>query len=226
MLTADNPLDLFRLDGRVALVTGGSRGLGAAIAEALSWAGASVAVMSRNSRSLSESAERIGRTTGGTAIAVPGDVSDDKDVVAAIERTVAELGGLDILVNNAGINVRGPIKEIDRATFERSMAVNVTGAWGLCKAAGPHLKASGYGRVINISSTFGLVGVADRTAYAASKGALVQITRRARHGVGGRQRDREHYCAWAVPDRYEHPFPAQRACGPGPRPGGGDEALG
>ena len=161
----------------MALVTGGSHGLGAVIAEALSWAGASVALMSRDSQTLSESAERIGRTTDGKAIAVPGDVSDDQDVEVAVERTVAELGGLDILVNNAGINVRGAIEDIDRASSERSMAVNVTGAWTLCKAAGPYLKASGSGRVINVSSTFGVVGVADRTAYATTKGAMVQLTR-------------------------------------------------
>ena len=133
--------------------------------------------MSRDSRALSESAGAIRRTTGGTILAVPGDVSDDTDVVGAVERAVAEFGGLDILVNNAGINVRGPIEDIGRADFERSMEVNVTGAWLLCKAAGPYLKASGYGRVINISSTFGVVGVADRTAYATTKGAVVQLTK-------------------------------------------------
>lgn len=133
--------------------------------------------MSRDPLALSEAAEAIGRTTGGVAIAIPGDVSNDGDVVAAVERTVTELGGLDVLVNNAGINARGPIEDIDRAAFELSMAVNVTGAWALCKAAGPHLKVSGHGRVINISSTFGVVGVADRTAYATTKGAMVQLTR-------------------------------------------------
>ena len=175
--TADNPLGLFRIDGRAALVTGGSRGLGAAIAEALSWAGASVALMSRGAAALSESAERIGRASGGRAVALPGDVSDERDAAAAVERTVSELGGLDILVNNAGINVRGAIEDIERADFDRSLAVNASGAWSLCRQARPHLEASGRGRVINISSTFGLVGVADRTAYAASKGAVVQLTR-------------------------------------------------
>ena len=104
-------------------------------------------------------------------------MADGADAIAAIARTVAELGGLDILVNDAGINVRGPIEDIDRATFERSMAVNVTGAWALCKTAGPYLKASGHGRVINISSAFGVVGVAERIAYATTKGAMVQLTR-------------------------------------------------
>ncbi len=173
----ENPLEMFRLTGRAALVTGGSQGLGEAIAEALSWAGASVAVMSRNPQTLSDTARRIGETTGGTVIAIPGDVSLDEDATRAVARTADELGGLDILVNNAGIIVRGPIDEISRADFERSMAVNLTGAWAMCKAAAPHLKKSGQGRVVNISSTFGLVGVADRTAYTTSKGAIIQLTR-------------------------------------------------
>ena len=173
----DNPLEMFRLEGRTALVTGGSQGLGEVIAEALSWAGASVALMSRNPQTLADTARRIGETTGGTVIALPGDVSSDEDAARTVARTVEEVGGLDILVNNAGIIVRGPIDEISRADFERSMAVNLTGAWAMCKAAAPHLRKSGRGRVINISSTFGLVGVADRTAYTTSKGALVQLTR-------------------------------------------------
>ena len=173
----DNPLEMFRLEGRAALVTGGSQGLGEVIAEALSWAGASVALMSRNPQTLADTARRIGETTGGTVIALPGDVSLDEDAARTVARTVEKVGGLDILVNNAGIIVRGPIDEISRADFERSMAVNLTGAWAMCKAAAPHLRKSGRGRVINISSTFGLVGVADRTAYTTSKGALVQLTR-------------------------------------------------
>lgn len=173
----DNPLEMFRLGGRTALVTGGSQGLGEVIAEALSWAGASVALMSRNPQTLADTARRIGETTGGTVLALPGDVSLDEDATRAVARTVDEVGGLDILVNNAGIIVRGSIDEISRDDFERSMAVNLTGAWAMCKAAAPHLRKSGRGRVINISSTFGLVGVADRTAYTTSKGALVQLTR-------------------------------------------------
>ena len=173
----ENPLEMFRLTGRTALVTGGSQGLGEAIAEALSWAGASVAVMSRNPQTLGDAAQRIRETTGGTVIAVPGDVSLDEDVTRAVARTVDELGGIDILVNNAGIIVRGRIGKTSRADFERSMAVNLTGAWAMCKEAAPRLAKSDHGRVINISSTFGLVGVADRTAYTASKGALIQLTR-------------------------------------------------
>ena len=173
----DNPLEMFQLRGRVALVTGGSQGLGEAMAEALSWAGASVTLMSRNPQNLADAARRMGETTGGKVIAAPGDVSVDEDVSRVVARTVDELGGIDILVNNAGIIVRGSIDQVSRADFERSLSVNVTGAWAMCKAAAPHLGKSGRGRVINISSTFGLVGTADRTAYTSSKGAITQLTR-------------------------------------------------
>ena len=82
-----------------------------------------------------------------------------------------------ILVNNAGILVRGAIGDIERGEFEESLAVNVTGPWLACRAAGPRLWESGHGRVINVSSTFGLVAAPDRTAYTSSKGAVVQLTR-------------------------------------------------
>lgn len=175
--TANNPLDLFRLDGRVALVTGGSRGLGAAIGEALSWAGASVALTSRSASEVSSRARKIAAVTRGRVVGIEADVSDESAVDHAIESTVEQLGGLDILVNNAGINVRGSIAKLNREDFDRSLAVNVTGPWMMCRAAAPHLRSSSHARVINISSTFGLVAAANRTAYTTSKGATIQLTR-------------------------------------------------
>jgi len=175
--TADNPLDLFRLDGRVALVTGGSRGLGAVIGEALSWAGASVALTSRSASEVSAKAKEIATITGGRMLGIEADVSNEAAVADAVASTVEQFGGLDILVNNAGINVRGSIAELEREDFDRSLAVNLTGPWMMCRAAAPHLGSRGYGRVINISSTFGLVAAPDRTAYTTSKGAIVQLTR-------------------------------------------------
>lgn len=158
-------------------MTGGSRGLGAAIAEALSGAGASVTLMSRNREELAATAARIHEDTGGLVVPCAGDVTMDADVASAVDTTVEQLGGLDILVNNAGINVRGTIEEVSRPDFERSLQVNVVGAWSLCKAAARHLKSSRHGRVINIASTFGLVAAPNRTAYTAAKGAVVQLTR-------------------------------------------------
>lgn len=175
--TADNPVGLFSLEGRVALVTGGSRGLGAAIAEALSWAGADVAITGRVMAGVRVKADEISGTTGGTVLAVEADVSDHEAVDQSVAETVDRFGSLDILVNNAGINVRGPIEDLSRSDFEGSLAVNITGPWLMCRAAREHLLASTCGRVINIASTFGLVAAPNRTPYTSSKGAIIQLTR-------------------------------------------------
>lgn len=159
------------------MVTGGSRGLGAAIAEALSWAGAQVAITSRSSEEVADKATEISGVTGGRVEGIEADVSDQADVERSVETTSEAFGGIDILVNNAGINVRGAIEELTRAEFERSLEVNVTGPWLMCQAAREHLLASDAGRVINIASTFGLIAAANRTAYTSSKGAIVQLTR-------------------------------------------------
>ncbi len=176
-LTASNPLDLFRVDGRVAVVTGGSRGLGAAAAGALAWAGASVVVVARDQQALSRTASAIADETGSIVVGRAADVSDEASVAEVIASTIDQFGRLDVLVNNAGVNIRGPIQDLEREDFERSLAVNVTGPWLLCKHARPHLGRHGCGRVINVASTFGLVGAADRTPYTTSKGAIVQLTR-------------------------------------------------
>lgn len=175
--TADNPLELFSLENRIALVTGGSRGLGAAIAEAFSWAGASVAITGRDLEAVEARATEIGEMTGGRVEAIQADVTKDANVDRSVAHTVSELGGIDILVNNAGINVRGAIEDLDRSDFESSLETNVTGPWLMCRAAREHLSASASGRVINMASTFGLVAAPNRTAYTASKGAIIQLTR-------------------------------------------------
>jgi NAD(P)-dependent dehydrogenase (short-subunit alcohol dehydrogenase family) len=147
------------------------------MAEAFSWAGAHVVITSRSAQEVTTRAAEIAAITGGRVIGIESDVADDDGVAAAVEGAAAAFGGLDILVNNAGINVRGLIGEVDRAGFERSLDVNLTGPWLMCKAAEPHLKRSPAGRVINVSSTFGLVGAPARSAYATTKGAIVQLTR-------------------------------------------------
>jgi len=122
-------------------------------------------------------ATEIGSATGGRTLGVEMEATDAASVEAAVAGVVEQLGGLDILVNNAGILVRGAIGDLEPAQFEESLAVNVTGPWLVCRAAAPHLWESGCGRVINMSSTFGLVAAPDRTAYTSSKGAIVQLTR-------------------------------------------------
>ena len=158
------------------------------MAEALSGAGARVAVTSRSLADAEAKAAAIAAATGAKTLGVEMEATDSSAVEAAVAAVVERFGGLDIVVNNAGILVRGAIGELDRSEFDESLAVNVTGPWLVCRAAGPHLWESQCGRVINVSSTFGLVAAADRTAYTSSKGAVVQLTRAlalewAPHGV-------------------------------------------
>ncbi len=158
-------------------MTGGARGLGAVMAEALSYAGASVAVTSRTLGDAQATADEIAAATGGATLAVALEYTATDSVDAAVARVMDRFGGLDILVNNAGVLVRGAIGDLARHDFEQSLAVNVTGPWLACRAAAEALQASGHGRVINVASTFGLVAAPDRTAYTASKGAVIQLTR-------------------------------------------------
>ena len=172
-----NTLDLFKLDGRVALVTGGNRGLGFEMASALADAGASVALMSRDEGRTLAAAEKIQERTGQKCIALNGDVVSESQVQAAVDRTVEEFGKIDILINSAGINIRGAIEDLSVEDFRRVQEVNVTGSWLACRAVAPIMKANNYGRVINISSMIGVTSIPERTPYSTSKGAVLQLTR-------------------------------------------------
>jgi NAD(P)-dependent dehydrogenase (short-subunit alcohol dehydrogenase family) len=158
-------------------VTGGSRGLGAAIGEALSWAGAEVVLTGRTPDVLEATATAITELTGRRVVGLIGDVTDPHQVSQVVSQVLDRWGRIDILVNNAGINVRGPIGEVEPKEFDHSLAVNVTGPWLMCRAVEPTMRQAGWGRVVNIASTIGLVGAINRTAYASSKGALVNMTR-------------------------------------------------
>lgn len=174
---SNNPLDLFRLTDRVALVTGGSRGLGVIIAGALARAGASVIITSTNDQEIKAQAGIIAASTGQKIIGISGDVSNENDCKRIIDIAQSSFGQLDILVNNAGINIRGGIEDLSVQEFERSLAVNVTGSWLMCRAAKRLLEKSKSARVINMGSTFGIVGAANRTPYTTAKGAVHQLTR-------------------------------------------------
>jgi 3-oxoacyl-[acyl-carrier protein] reductase len=163
---------LFRLDGRVALVTGGGQGIGAAIARRLAQAGARVAILDRNP----SSAEDVARTCGG--VAVGGDVTSEADMARAIAGVEAALGPIDILVNNAGITGRADHHwNLSRAEYESVFAVNIFAPFLLCKAVVPGMIARRHGRIVNIASIAGKEGNPTLGPYSASKAALIALTK-------------------------------------------------
>ena len=167
----------FDLTGKVAIVTGGSKGLGFAMASGLASAGANVLLASRNLDEAQAAADEIARDYGHRAIAFCGDVTSSEANEAMVQQAISEFGRLDILIANAGVNIRGPIDELTADEFREVMDVNVNGVWLSCRAAIPHMKKANYGRIILLASTLGLVGLENRTPYASSKGAVVQMNR-------------------------------------------------
>lgn len=168
---------LFNLTGRTAVITGGSKGLGLAMAAGLASAGADVMLVSRNLEESQAAAAGIAADFGCKAIGHAADVTVPAQVDAMIAAAVHELGKVDILINSAGINIRGPINDLTPEQFAQVMNTNVTGTWLCCRAALPGMRERGWGRIINLASALGLVGLAGRTPYTASKGAVVQMTR-------------------------------------------------
>ena len=170
-------LDLFRLEGRTALVTGGSKGLGKAMAEALAGAGAAVAITSRHLDECRRVASALQEGTGSRVLALQADASQRPAVESSVETARAELGSIDILVNNAGINIRRPVAELTDDEWQQVLSTNLTGPLLYCRALGPGMAARGYGRIINIGSTLSAVSIPHRSPYAASKGGVLQLTR-------------------------------------------------
>jgi NAD(P)-dependent dehydrogenase (short-subunit alcohol dehydrogenase family) len=164
------------LDGKVALVTGGGRGIGRAIALALVGAGAAVVVTGRDIGKLDAVRAEIA-VGGGTALALACDVADSGAVAAAFAQASATLGPIDILVNNAGITASVKFVDTDDATWERIMRVNASGPFFCCRAAVPDMITRGGGRIINIASYAALSGIPYSSAYSASKHALLGLTR-------------------------------------------------
>ncbi len=167
----------FELTGRTAIVTDGTKGLGRAMAEGLASAGADVVVTSRHGDEAKSVAGEIANDYGVRAVGLAGDVTAPDEVNAVVKRTAGDFGKIDVLVNNAGINIRGPIEDLSFEQFQRVQAVNANGVWLCCQAVIPPMKRAGYGRIINVASALGLVGLSERSPYAASKGAVVQLTR-------------------------------------------------
>ena len=165
-----------KLTGKIALVTGASRGLGRAIALELAKEGAHAALVGRDAEMLQETARRISEA-GGLATPFTADVSDE-DSVRELERAVhAALGPLSILVNNAGINIRKPMTEYSLEEWRRVLDTNLTSVFLLCRSFVPPMKGQGYGRVINIGSMMSWISLPGRGAYTASKGGMLAVTR-------------------------------------------------
>lgn len=169
-------LDQFKLDGRVALVVGGNRGLGLAMAEALAEAGAAIAIAARDEAVNAKAVEVI-KQYGGKCIALQCDVTSEEDITKTVADTVEQLGRIDILINSAGINIRGKIEELSLDDFNKTQQVNVTGSWLASRAVIPVMKKNGYGRIINLGSMLSVTAIPERTPYATSKGAVLQLSR-------------------------------------------------
>jgi NAD(P)-dependent dehydrogenase (short-subunit alcohol dehydrogenase family) len=164
------------LSGKNAVVTGGGRGIGAAIAQALVEAGAGVVVSARSSDEIEETAAAL-RDAGGSAWAVEADVSDPAQVTAMFERATEQAGQIDILVNNAGFASSSRLTSIRLEEWERLFAVNVTGTFLCTQAFLPSMAERGWGRVVNVASIAGRMGAPYISAYVASKHAVVGFTR-------------------------------------------------
>ena len=165
------------LAGKVALVTGGGRGIGRAIAVAFAGAGAAVCCAARTRSEIEAVAGEI-EAAGGQALAVTTDVADPASVQEAVDETAARFGGLDILVINAGVSPgRSEVAESDPDSWSQTIAINLTGAYHCARAAIPYLKARGGGKIITIGSGMGRRGAPGSSAYSVSKAALWMLTR-------------------------------------------------
>jgi len=167
----------FDLSGKVAVITGGSKGLGEAMAAGLASAGANLMLGSRNDAEAKAQAVRLAKEYDCKAIGFAADVSKQADMEAMVAEAIDALGQVDILINNAGINTRGPIDELSYEQFSEVQRINVDGIWLACRAVLPHMKQRQYGRIVNMASALGLVAIPNRTPYATSKGGVVQLTR-------------------------------------------------
>ncbi len=173
-----------RLSGKVAVVTGAAGGIGAATARAMAADGARVVVA--DVKAGEETVEDI-RAHGGEAVSIACDVADPDQATALVAGAVEHFGSLDVLVNNAGISGGASLAhELDVEVWNRVMAVNLTGPFLCVRAAMPHLLASGAGRIVNVASTYGLIGAPMAPAYCASKGGVVNFTRQLAVDYSGR----------------------------------------
>ena len=164
-----------QLKDKVAIITGGGRGIGRAIAIAYAAEGARVVIASRNSTQLDEVAAKIA-SQGGEVLTVPTDMCIRTDVENLVQETVNRFGRIDILVNNAGVNPRGPFLDSTDEEWEQGWQINVMGVVYCCRAVLPIMQQQGSGNIINVGSGMGQVGHANLSVYCASKAALHGLT--------------------------------------------------
>ena len=170
-------IKLFDLTGKSAIITGGSKGLGLAMAAGLASAGANIMLVNRNAEQGQAAAQQLVDEYGIQAISFAADVTDTAQTEAMAKAAFDAFGRIDILINSAGINIRGAIDEVSPDDFQQVMNINVNGTWNCCRAVTPYMKKAQSGKIINLASTLGIVGLANRTPYTASKGAVVNMTR-------------------------------------------------
>jgi NAD(P)-dependent dehydrogenase (short-subunit alcohol dehydrogenase family) len=176
-MTHTHVLDSFRLDGKVALVTGGARGLGRTMALALAEAGADVALSGRTRDSLEEAATGVAAATGRRVQGFVADVTRADHVARLAAEVPASLGPVDILVNNAGINIRGAVHELSETDWDTVIDTNLKGPFLCSRAFGPDMAKRGWGRVINLGSILSVIGIAGRAPYASAKAGVTALTR-------------------------------------------------
>ena len=168
---------MFELSGKVAIVTGASRGIGEAVAASFAQAGAAVVLTARRQESLDLAAQRI-RDAGGRALAVAAHAGQEADALNVVERTLAEFGRLDILVNNAGANPHfGPVLSAEGSHWDKIFEVNVKGYFFMAKAAAPAMQRTGGGKIINMASIAGINPGPMMGVYSTSKAAVIMLTK-------------------------------------------------
>lgn len=169
--------DLIDFSDRVAIVTGGGTGIGAATALLLARLGADVVIASRNRDVLEAKAAEIAAATGRKCLAIPTDVTVEEQVVAMVQKTMDAFGRIDVLVNNAGATVLKPIEDVASELWHSTVALNLDSAYYCSREAGKHMRAAGKGAIVNVSSMAGVHGVNRGTPYSAAKAGLQMMTR-------------------------------------------------
>jgi NAD(P)-dependent dehydrogenase (short-subunit alcohol dehydrogenase family) len=170
-------LDSFRLDGKIALVTGGARGLGLTMATALAEAGADVAITGRSMGPAEDASKTIEAATSRRVRAFAADVTSASDVERLVSSIESALGPVDILVNNAGVNIRGTVDQLSEADWDSVIDTNLKGPFLVARAFGPGMVKRGWGRVVNLGSILGAVALGGRAPYASSKAGVINLTR-------------------------------------------------